>query len=319
MGTEEGMMQEFLTNNTVNCNLMSLTGYRTLVILNALLESPKTNDEINDCLLNNQYIKEKFSIDTLRIYINSLRKIGCEITRANKSNNQKYVLLKHPFTYDMAKSQLKAIAKLQRSLHDKVGVVDLIAIDSLLNKLSGLVDNESTKEFLNNISLLKRVDKKIMTELLIYCKHKNQITFLYNSPTSGKKEIEIIADKLEIKSEKLYLWGHNLTHKQYSYFVVERILNIRSIKLSKDNEEFLPSKITYELYNRNNDYAKQEEEKIIEKTDSKLVIELNAKNEFDAIQKILHLGSDCKVISPDSFRTKILNKLKSMEKIYGEV
>ncbi len=44
-------MQEFLTNNTVSYNLMSLTGYRTLVIFRALLESPKTIDEINDCLM----------------------------------------------------------------------------------------------------------------------------------------------------------------------------------------------------------------------------------------------------------------------------
>ena len=68
-------MQEFLKNNTVNCNLMSLTGYRTLVLLEALMQSPKSIAEINDCFLNNQYIKETFSQDTLRIYINSLRNI----------------------------------------------------------------------------------------------------------------------------------------------------------------------------------------------------------------------------------------------------
>ncbi len=109
-------MQAFLTNNTVNCNLMSLTGYRTLVILTALIESPKSNDEINECLFNNQYIKEKFSSDTLRIYINSLRAIGCEITRANKSNNQKYKLTSHPFSYDIPKSQLKALSKVYKTV-----------------------------------------------------------------------------------------------------------------------------------------------------------------------------------------------------------
>lgn len=312
-------MQEFLTNNTVNCNLMSLTGYRTLVILDSLLESPKTSDEINNCLLNDQYIKGKFSRDTLRIYINSLRVIGCEITKANKSNNQKYELVKHPFTYELPKSQLKSIIKLHKSLYDKVEIKDLITIENFLNNLSGVISDESTKEAIKSTLFLKRVDKVILEDLLLHCKNKNQIKFLYNSPISGKKEIEIIADKLAMKSEKLYLWGNNLTHQQYSYFAVERILEIRSINFSKDNKDFSPTKVVYELYNRNNDYVEHADEKIIEKTDTKLVIELTSKNEFDVIQQILHLGNDCKVISPKSFETKILNKLKSMEKSYAEV
>jgi len=312
-------MQEFLTNNTVNCNLMSLTGYRTLVILNALMESPKTNDEINECLLQDQYIKENFSKDTLRIYINSLRAIGCEITKANKSNSKKYELTSHPFTYDIPKSQLKAILKLQKSLYDKVDVKEFISIEYFFEKLSNLVTDENAKEFLKNTSMLKRINKKIIDDLLIHCKNKNQIKFMYNSPGSGKKEIEIIADRLSMKSEKLYLWGHNLTHKQYSYFAVERILEILSIKFQKDKEEFLPTKIIYELYNNNDDYVGHAEEKVIEKTNNKLVIELTSKNEFSAMQHILHMANDCKVIAPESFKSNLLTKLNSMKESYETV
>lgn len=312
-------MQEFLTNNTVNCNLMSLTGYRTLVILNALIESPKTNNEINDCLLNDQYIKENFSSDTLRIYINSLRAIGCEITKANKSNSKKYELLSHPFDYEITKPQLKALYKLQKSIHDKIDINEFLAIENFFNKLANLVKDESTKEFLKNNSLLKRIDKKILDELILHCKNKNQIKFLYNSPGSGQKEIEIIAEKLSISSEKLYLWGNNLTHMQHSYFALDRILDILSIKLKKDNEQFLPTKIVYELYNHNDDYVANRDEKIIKKTEDKLVIEFTSKNEFNAMQRILHLANDCKIISPESFKTNLLNKLKAMKESYATI
>jgi len=312
-------MQEFLTNNTVNCNLMSLTGYRTLVILNALMESPKTNNEINECLLNDQYIKENFSSDTLRIYINSLRAIGCEITKANKSNSKKYELTSHPFAYEIPKSQLKALSKLQKSIHDKIDIKEFLTIENFFNKLSDLIKDENSKEFLKNTSMLKRIDKEILDELLIHSKNKNQIKFLYNSPDSGKKEIEIVADKLSISSEKLYLWGNNLTHQQYSYFAVDRILEIISIKLQKDNEQFLPTKIIYELQNHNDDYVANKDEKIIEKTDNKLVIELTSKNEFNAMQRILHMANDCKVISPDAFKTNLLNKLKTMKESYATI
>lgn len=312
-------MQEFLTNNTVSCNLMSLTGYRTLVIFQALLESPKTNDEINDCLLNNQYIGEKFSSDTLRIYINSLRAIGCEITRANKSNNKKYVLTSHPFAYDIPKSQIQAIVKLGKSLHDKIDVKDVIDIENLFLKLYTHLQNINTKDFLKNASMLKYVNRKILNDLMLYCKDKNQITFLYNSPKAGEKKIELIADKLSFKSEKLYLWGNDLTHKEYSYFSVERILQISNIKLLKDNENFPSIKVVYEVYNHNNDYILEPDEQIIKKDNLKLVIEANARNEFSLMQRILYLANNCKIIEPETFKIKLLNKLNSMEKNYENI
>lgn len=312
-------MQEFLINNTVNCNLMSLTGYRTLVILNALMESPKSIDEINDCLFYDQYIKERFSSDTLRIYINSLRAIGCEIIAANKSNNKKYELISHPFNYDIPKSQLKALNKLYKSIYDKIDIKEVIAVENFLEKISNLVENNNTKEFLKNISIIKSANKNVLNDLIIHCKNKNQIIFLYNSPRSGAKEIELIADKLAFKSEKLYLWGNNLTHKEYSYFALDRIIQICSIKIQKDKEELPSVSVVYEIYNHNESYIPEPDEKITEKADNKLVIEAISKNEFSLLQRLLCLGSDCKVIQPQSFKTKLINKLKSMEENYVEI
>lgn len=316
MQAEEERMQEFLINNTVNCNLMSLTGYRTLVILKALMESPKSNTQINDYLFNNEYIKEKFSSDTLRIYINSLRDIGCEITSANKSNSKQYQLISHPFTYDIPQSQLKAISKVYKNICNNVAIKEIIELETFFTKIADLVSNEKAKDCLKNISILKGINKNILNDLLIHCKNKNQIIFLYNSPKTGEKEIEIIADKLSFKSDTIYLWGNNLTHKEYSYFALDRILKINRIKFVKDENNFPPIKIIYELYNHNENYIPKPDEKIIKKTDNKLVIEVISRNEFNLMQRILHLAGDCKVIEPAEFKTKLLNKLKAMDQIY---
>lgn len=310
-------MQEFLLNNTVNCNLMSLTGYRTLVILNLLMEAPKSIDEINEYFFNHQYIREKFSNDTLRIYINTLRCIGCEITRANKSNKQKYELISHPFNYDIPKNQINSLEKLYKNMYDRIDIKDVIAIDNLFEKLSFYNKNKETQAALRNFSVLKNINKNILDDLIMHCKNKNQITFLYNSPKSSAKTIEIIADKLSFKSKKLYLFGNNLTHNEYSYFSVDRILEVCSIKLQKEKKEFLPKKVIYEL--KNVEYIPEYDEKIIEKTNDKLVIEVTMKNEFSLMQKILYNANDCKVISPEDFKDKMLDKLKAMEKNYENI
>lgn len=312
-------MQEFLINDTVNCNLMSLTGYRTLVILGLLMESPKSIDEINEHFQNHKYIKERFSNDTLRIYINSLRAIGCEITRANKANAQKYELISHPFKYNIPKSQLKSLAKLYKSTYDKVDVVDVIYLDNFFRNLSKYIDNVETKDFLKGLSALNGVDKNILEDLIIHCKKKNQITILYNSPKSGPKEIDIVADKLSFKSDKIYFWGNNLTHGEYSYFSVEKILKICTISIKKEKIDFPQIKVGYELYTNLDEYIPEKDEKIIERADKKLIIEINSKNEFNVMQRLLYKASDCKVIYPEEFKLKFINKLKSMDEMYEKI
>lgn len=307
-------MQEFLTNNTVNCNLMSLTGYRTIVILSLLMEAPRSIDEINNYFLNNPYIKDTFSNDTLRIYINSLRAIGCQITDANKAS-KKYQLISHPFEYDIPKSQLKTIAKLYKSIFNKIDIRNLLEIDNFLYKLADYTNNEATKNYLENISVTKNIDRNVLNDLLIHCKNNNQIVILYNSPRSNNKEIEIICDKLSFRFDKLYLWGNNLTHKEYSFLPVERITKILSIKIIKNDKEIKPIKVVYELYNCIN-YIPESDENIIEKTDEKLVIEVNSKNEFNLMQRILYMADSCKVLEPASFKQELLEKLKNMDEYY---
>ena len=310
-------MQEFLLSNKVSCNLMSLTGYRTLVILEALMESPKSNDEINDCFLKNQYIQEKFSADTLRLYINSLRVIGCEITRANKATNNKYILLSHPFEYDIPKAQIKALSKLYKNIYDKIDINEVLIIEEVLDKISQKLKNEITKNLLQKSLILKKIDKNLIKELLMHCEDKNQIIFSYNSPKSGEKNIEIVADKLSFKSGKLYLWGNNLTHSQYSYFPVERIKKVCGIKLSKIKKDSPQLKIAYEVYAK--DFHLESDEKIIAQNDNKFLVEVNAQNEFEIMQRILYMGNNCKVLEPKAFKEKLLIKLEAMEKNYENI
>ena len=70
-------MKEFLKTNTITYNLISFTGFKALIIFSLLLESPKSYDEIIDYFANHDYIKETISIDTIRVYLNSLKRIGC--------------------------------------------------------------------------------------------------------------------------------------------------------------------------------------------------------------------------------------------------
>lgn len=310
-------MQEFLTNNTVNCNLMSLTGYRTLVLLKSLLESPKSIDEINEYFLNNQYIQEKFSTDTLRIYINSLREIGCKISRANKSNAYKYELTEHPFCLKINKTQIKALSKLYKSIHNKIKIEEAINIEKLFEKLSYEVNDEKIKENILGLKLIKQADLKIVDQLMAHCKKKHQIIFLHKSNHSGITEIEIIADKLKFRSEKLYILGQSITHNEYSFYRVDKIIKILAQKIKKDSPKEKVFKVICEI-EQNPNYQPNEDERILSINGNKTVIEITSKNEFDLKQRLLYDNKNLKILEPEHFKKDFIKTLEEMQKIYEE-
>lgn len=315
-------MQEFLTNNTVNCNLMSLTGYRTLVILDLLMESPKSVDEINDYFFNHQYIKEKFSNDTIRIYINSLRAAGFEITRANKSNGNKYELISHPFDFEIPLSQVKSLIKLHKNFYDKIEIEQVLDCRKLFAKIYHLIKDEKVKNMLLHSSpFVTTIDEGVLNELIKLCKLKSnsQIMMLYKSPRSGEKRIEIIPDKLSFKSEKLYLWGYCLTYGEYSYFRVDRILKILARNLKPSEGDFPKVNVVYELYSETkNSYIPDENKVVLERNKDKMVVNHTFWNNFEVVQELLYMGPDCKVLYPEHLKAELLEHLQKMEEVYHE-
>ena len=72
-------MKEFLKTNTITYNLMSFTAFKSILLFSLLVDGPKSYEEIQEYMANHEYLHEKISIDTLRIYFNSLREIGCKM------------------------------------------------------------------------------------------------------------------------------------------------------------------------------------------------------------------------------------------------
>ena len=80
-------MKEFLQTDKVTYNLMSFTAFKAMLIFSILMDGPKTYEEIKEIFLSQKYLNETLSIDTLRVYINSLERMGCEIVRRTKGVN----------------------------------------------------------------------------------------------------------------------------------------------------------------------------------------------------------------------------------------
>ena len=310
-------MKEFMKNKKVTYNLMSFTGFKSLLVFSLLLESPKSYLEIKEYFENNEFIKEAISVDTLRVYLTSLRMAGCEIIRAKKTEGSRYRMVSHPFEISLNSDQIKSITKVYKALSKNIKLEELILLDRFLYKLAKQLRNNDLQLAVESVSPLSGVNTELLEELLKCAAAKRQITIEYNSPRSGAKPFEIVTDKVAFNNNKLYLYGTGLEYNQYTYLPVSRIRKIIEIKLR--NEDIIPPEemtIGFEVKTKQSEFKLEDDEKIAEIKDNSIIVELKTSNPFIAKQRVLSLGCSCKVLYPETFRDEIVKMLKSMKEGY---
>lgn len=294
---------------------VSMTGARALVILLSLFESPKTFEEIRDLLVECGVVDKEYSIDTIRIDINTLKAIGCKITKATKRNNHKYGLLYHPMNLVLTPEEVKTLKKIYKKISKVASPNKILKYHKLFQKMSDMVEDDNIKNQLLGISILKGENINLIEELVKDEKKNNKIRIAYKPVGHPEEEYEISIEKLELRSNKLYVFCYNHTLSKRMFLNVSRIKSIICKMFDKGSSFGLDTTVKFKL-NYFNDYEIEENETILESKNNCAIIEGKYFNEFIAIQRMLSFGSDCVVIEPEEIKETVINKLKEMRSMY---
>ena len=312
-------MKEFLKSNTVTYNLMSFTGFKSLILFSLLLESPKTYEDICEYFRNHEYIKEDISMDTLRVYITSLKRVGCEVTRTKSPRGGLYRIVSHPYEFKVSAEEAKALVKIYRVILGTSNVEDLLKYENFLRKLANHINSANLLDALDNISIFKNINTDLLSDIIKYSNQKHTLTLSYNSPKSGLKEIKIIPNKVGLEQNKLYLYGISMEYNQETSLQIQRIKEIIDVDI-EHSTEFKLNKITvgYELNSLSPNIKLDSEDKIVEIKDESVIVETQTTNLFMMKRKILEYGPLCTVLYPEDFRNDIIRTLKNMREGYKD-
>ena len=296
---------------------ISLTGVRSLVLLGLLMQEPRSLEEIRAKFIEYNILDETHSNDILRIDLNTLRSIGCEISRAGKKTNYKYTLLKHPFDLKITNEEINLLKRVYNKIKNNLSINALIQYDKLFKKIAEHVCDENQKQELYGISSLKHFDIDKIRELEDDCKNKRILKLIYKAPVTNKElEKEIAAEKIIYRNDKIYLLGFDLNLKENIMFHLNRIRKI----LSRDdgnNISYKTTTIKFKLKDFGINGLNDDETILSGNITEGFIIEGKYHNEFLAIQRILSFGARCTVIEPDDFKEKIIDSLKKMKEIYN--
>lgn len=297
---------------------ISLTGIRAIVLLGLLIQAPRSLEEIREEFIKCQIMEEDNSYDILRIDLNTLKLMGCEISRADKRTNNKYVLLKHPFELEIKDNELNLLKRIMNRVKESSKLEQLIKYDELFKKLAEQTSDSNLKEKLIGLSPVKKYPMDLINTLRDDCKHKRTLKLSYKSPLSKTAlEKEVTAQELVFKNDKIYLYGYDHSLKESVTLNIKRILKIISDSNKKDNFNPQPVKIKFKLTNFGVSGLTDNEKILSGDIETGFMIEGEYHNNFVATQRILSFGSACTVFEPQEFKENIIELIKKMKEIYN--
>lgn len=295
---------------------ISMTGARAFLIFEYLSYKPRSFEEIRNRLVECGVANRHYSIDTIRVDLNTLKAIGCEIKKATKKTNYKYELTTHPFKIKISTRELATLKKVYKKIAKIASPLMLLDYHFIFQKLADFIEEKTYKEQVLGISLLKSIDTDILKKLVEDEENHNKIKILYNTSNNKEHEYDITLEKLGLRNNKLYVYCYNHTLKKRSFLNVSRIKEIISKIFDGDSILGLDINVKFKLFNYN-DFQLEKTEQIIENSEDYAIIQGRYFNDFIAKQRMLSFGSDCVVIEPEEIKQDIINTLKEMRSVYG--
>ena len=313
-------MQQYLKTGEVSYNAIFYSAFKSLLVFDLLLQSPKTFAQIQLHLSKLPYINANISQDTLRVYINSFKKAGCVVEKkltGEKRREYAYFIPENPFCLKITSAQIKSLFEIYDMIMYNLPFDDFLKVDLLIRRFTENIKNEEFLKTYEEHSFLNGANMELLLTLQQCCKEGAQVTVLYNSPQSGKKEIPIITKRMIFKNYKLYLEGFGREYNEDAIFLFERIVKLVEVIPAEeiDTPECLYFDVEFELFNKN--IPLLDNEKIKEQKGGKLKVVHKSSNKKMSMQRFLQLGQNAKIISPQEFKNEFISTLKATKEVYA--
>jgi hypothetical protein len=224
-------------------------------LLQWLLEQPLTLSEIKQRMKTHPDIEADVSSDSIWGYMNTLKALGCLISRPGPSNQHQFQLLRSSFGLPLSEADETLLIQVRRLAEQHLPYVTMLHFDRFLtrvfwHKIPQLPRElrEAGVETSKSLEALRRsVQKKQPARTLNHDNyasiialleeflgvHTPQHTFgnnvsawlslLYQSPAHGHKTILFFPRQLIYRNGTLQLWGYSYTHRQWVCLRVDRI------------------------------------------------------------------------------------------------
>lgn len=312
-------------------NHFNQTAYRVLILLKCLKQAPITANDLNKIYEKDPLIGKQASADSIGHYINTLKQLGCTITRPTSKNGYTYRLLENPFTYRLTPEDLKLLSEVWFSIESELDYKEVINWYKWLSSVFDEAENPNRKElkeaFLKETRLVKlENDLDLLQTLETHCKQKELIRINYGSPIQGPRKIDLLPRKLMHQNGLTYLSAQTQERESSSKFRLDRIESVHSLDNPELKKELIKKSDEQQTYiikvlnctpDQFDPLTDEDEYSVDKEHPQHMQVTCKTDDQFLLKQKLLSSPHPYEILYPDQFARELEETLKSMEMLYA--
>lgn len=225
--------------NSASRRAMNSTAYRIFKLLQWLMESPMSVDAMNARFCEDPRIGKPVSSDSIWLYINTLKELGCRIRRPSVRNGFQYDMQSHPFGLLLNDAQLDMLVQAKAHAHRNFTPQEMLILDRMLKKIVVYGMNDSTdddpKRLIEHLFTQSRSfdyeDCGAYIEALETWIAQGQLLWLgYRSPQHGQEAFHFLPTLLFYEQGVVYIRGERSDFNTPSNLRLDRILSLEAVE-----------------------------------------------------------------------------------------
>ncbi len=319
--------------NSKFVELLNVTAYRVFKILCWLMEAPLSAEALNQRFAQDARTRKRLSSDSICLYINTLRALGCQITRPSKKNGFCYELLYQPLGIPWNEKEIETLIRVKTFAENSFSYQEVLLLHQFIKKVLQQAALPNREHWLQQIFAQSRTvdyepNMTVINDLQSHAKEQRLLLLTYDSPVNGQERFYFLPDNWTYRQGILYLNGYQLEREQITLLRLERILKYETVEHPDVFQTLLNQKLSIEpnvvihfLGISQKDFEPLNmQETLRDVSDASpryLEVTLRTREFFILKQKLLSYGLPFNILEPESFRTDVRDTLLNMQKVYS--
>jgi len=291
------------------------------------METPLTVEALNERFYNDPLIGCRLSTDSIWLYINTLKLLGCEIERPKGKNNFCYRLLSHPFGLKLDDEAIETLARAKAYAETRFSIQEMLDLDLFFKEIIG--DEARLEEFFarcrsHNYAAHQALIQQLTEWTALPAPPLLELT--YFSASRGQVNCFLfVPHQLYYERGVLYLQGEHAEKEDLSILRVDRI---QSAKIA-ENEPLRaqlanradPPVVIYLLIPQEAFEPFNLHEEVIVRDEAPqpyLQLTIRSRDYFTLKQRLLERGQPFTVVSPLWFKAEMIETLQAMQRLYED-
>lgn len=311
-------MRQARGNATVEKGNYNISAYRVLYILLLLVRYRSlTLSELNAYLLENPLIGRAYNSETITKYINTLRRVGCDIPRANSRHHFRYKLLQNPFPLPVDEEELCAAHRLLEILASHPDEELHVNYYNILRKVAWSVgDAQKAQLLFDTVTPLADGEvqrhRELLSQYRALCKDGQALEVTYRVQGDEVVSLSLEPNRVVQEGARLYLVGLDRKNYQKIKLNLESIQSVRQLPFKVQSRLRVVS-VVFELTGRlAKTYRLYPEEALLVESPERIRIKARTEDYQSLLNRLLRYGSYCEVISPTYVRHEMAAKVEAM-------